>query len=106
MSCRQGYTVKPFRGATGAPGTAGTRSAAVLATCDRRLRRCGESRMFSQCPTDEKATRTWETTMKKEIFQENKARWEVFEWIGTTQSKIIWGAIAVIVVLGIIYLVR
>ena len=44
--------------------------------------------------------------MKKEIFQENKSRWEVFEWIGTTQSKIIWAVAAVIVVLGIVYLVR
>jgi hypothetical protein len=44
--------------------------------------------------------------MKKEIFQENKARWEVFEWMGTTQSRIIWAAAAVIVLLGIIYLVR
>jgi hypothetical protein len=47
-----------------------------------------------------------EVTMKKEIFQENKARWEVFEWIGTTQSKIIWAVGAAIVVLGIIYLIR
>ena len=44
--------------------------------------------------------------MKKEIFQENKARWELFEWIGSTQSKIIWAVVAVIVVLGIVYLVR
>ena len=44
--------------------------------------------------------------MKKEIFQDNKARWEVFEWMGTTQAKIAWGVVAVIVVLAIIYLVR
>jgi len=44
--------------------------------------------------------------MKKEIFQENKARWEVFEWIGSTRTKIIWAIAAVVVVLGIIYLVR
>jgi hypothetical protein len=43
--------------------------------------------------------------MKKEIFQENKARWEVFEWIGSTQSKIIWAAAAAIVVLAIVYLI-
>ncbi|MFL6831234.1 MAG: hypothetical protein ACJ8F0_01480 [Xanthobacteraceae bacterium] len=43
--------------------------------------------------------------MKKEIFQENKARWEVFEWIGSTQSKVIWAVGAAIVVLGIVYLV-
>ncbi len=42
--------------------------------------------------------------MKKEIFQENKARWEVFEWIGDTQTKIIWALAAAIVVLGIVYL--
>lgn len=42
--------------------------------------------------------------MRKEVFQDNKARWEVFEWIGSTQSRIIWAAIAVIVALGILYL--
>jgi hypothetical protein len=46
-----------------------------------------------------------EATMKKEIFQDNKARWEVFEWIGSTQSKVIWAVVAVIVALGILYLV-
>ena len=44
--------------------------------------------------------------MKKEIFQENKARWELFEWIGSTQSKIIWAVVAAVVVIGIIYLIR
>jgi len=44
--------------------------------------------------------------MKKEIFQENKARWEVFEWIGSTQSKIIWAVAVAIVVLAIVYLIR
>jgi hypothetical protein len=47
-----------------------------------------------------------EAIMKKEIFQENKARWEVFEWLGSTQQKIIWGLGAAIVILGIVYLVR
>jgi hypothetical protein len=46
-----------------------------------------------------------EVTMKKEIFQDNKARWEVFEWIGSTQSKVIWAVGAAIVVLGIVYLI-
>ena len=55
---------------------------------------------------DSQATQDLEAIMKKEIFQENKARWEVFEWIGTTQSKIVWAVAAVIVVLGIVYLVR
>ena len=43
--------------------------------------------------------------MKKEIIQENKARWEVFEWMGSTQTKVIWAVAAAIVVLGIIYLI-
>jgi hypothetical protein len=47
-----------------------------------------------------------EATMKKEILQENRARWEVFEWMGSTQTKVIWAVAAVIVVLGIVYLVR
>jgi hypothetical protein len=42
--------------------------------------------------------------MRKEIFQENRARWEVFEQIGTLQSKIIWAVIAVAVALVIVYL--
>ena len=44
--------------------------------------------------------------MKKEIFQENKACWEVVEWIGSTQSKVIWAVAAAIVVVGIVYLIR
>ncbi len=44
--------------------------------------------------------------MRKEIIQENKARWEVFEWMGSTQSKIMWAVAAAIVVIGIAYLVR
>ena len=44
--------------------------------------------------------------MKKEIFQDNKARWEVFEWMGSTQAKIIWAVVAAIVVIGIIYVMR
>jgi hypothetical protein len=47
-----------------------------------------------------------EAIMKKEIFQENKARWEVFEWMGSTQSKVIWAIAAAIVVLGIVYLLQ
>jgi len=47
-----------------------------------------------------------EAIMKKEIFQENRARWEVLEWMGSTQSKIIWAVVAAIVVLGIIYLIQ
>jgi hypothetical protein len=44
--------------------------------------------------------------MDKEIIRENKARWEVFEWMGSTQTKIIWGVGAAIIVLVILYLVR
>lgn len=44
--------------------------------------------------------------MKKEIFQENRARWEVLEWMGSTQTKVIWAVAAVIVVLGIVYLLQ
>jgi hypothetical protein len=47
-----------------------------------------------------------EAIMKKEIFQENKTRWEVFEWMGSTQSKVIWAIAAAVVVLGIIYLLQ
>jgi hypothetical protein len=44
--------------------------------------------------------------MKKEIYQENRARWEVLEWVGSTQAKVMWGIAAVIVVLAIVYLLR
>jgi hypothetical protein len=44
--------------------------------------------------------------MDKDIIQENKARWEVFEWMGSTTTKIAWAVAAVIVVAGIAYLVR
>jgi hypothetical protein len=47
-----------------------------------------------------------EVTMKKEILEDRKARWEVFEWMGSTQSKVIWAVAVVIVVLGIIYLIN
>jgi uncharacterized membrane protein YeaQ/YmgE (transglycosylase-associated protein family) len=44
--------------------------------------------------------------MKKEIFQENKARWEVLEWIGPLQTKIVWAVIGAAVALIIVYLLR
>jgi hypothetical protein len=47
-----------------------------------------------------------EVTMKKEILEDRKARWEMFEWMGSTQSKVIWAVAAAIVVLGIVYLLR
>jgi hypothetical protein len=44
--------------------------------------------------------------MKKEILEDRKARWEVFEWMGSTRSKVIWAVAVVIVVLAIIYLIQ
>ncbi len=44
--------------------------------------------------------------MKKEIFQENKARWELFEQISPLKSKIMWAVIAAVVVLGGMYLFK
>lgn len=44
--------------------------------------------------------------MKKEILEDRKARWEVFEWMGSTQSKVIWAIAAAVVVLAIIYLIQ
>jgi hypothetical protein len=41
--------------------------------------------------------------MKKEIFEENKSRWMLFEQVSSTTSAIIWAAVAVIVVLGALY---
>jgi hypothetical protein len=72
------------------------------------LHSCNESRTVSSpyIGRQKQAIQYLEAIMKKEIFQENKARWEVFEWIGSTRTKIIWAIAAVVVVLGIIYLVR
>jgi hypothetical protein len=71
------------------------------------LRPCDESRILSSrhFGRHKRAIQDSEVTMKKEIFQDNKARWEVFEWIGSTQSKVIWAVGAAIVVLGIVYLI-
>jgi hypothetical protein len=44
--------------------------------------------------------------MKKDILEDRKARWEVFEWMGSTQTKVIWAAVVVILVLAIIYLLQ
>jgi hypothetical protein len=55
-------------------------------------------------PDGTEAVGALEAIMRKEIFQENKARWEVFEWMGSTQTKIIWAVAAAIVVLGDVYL--
>jgi hypothetical protein len=45
-----------------------------------------------------------EAVMKKEIFQENKARWELFEQVGSLNAKIIWAVVAVVIVIGGVYL--
>jgi hypothetical protein len=45
-----------------------------------------------------------EAIMKKEIFQENKARWELFEQVSSLNSKIVWSIVAVVVALGALYL--
>ncbi|MGA7390918.1 MAG: hypothetical protein WBW99_23765 [Pseudolabrys sp.] len=41
--------------------------------------------------------------MKKEIFQENKARWELFEQIGSLSGKFIWAIIGAAVALAALY---
>jgi hypothetical protein len=47
--------------------------------------------------------KSWRRIMKKEIFEENKGRWMLFEQVSSTTSAIIWAAVAVIVVLGALY---
>jgi hypothetical protein len=42
--------------------------------------------------------------MKKEIFQENKARWELFEQVGSLHVKILWAVIATALALVIVWL--
>jgi hypothetical protein len=42
--------------------------------------------------------------MRKDIIEDNKARWEVFEWMGSTQAKVIWGVVAALVLLAVVYL--
>ena len=78
----------------------------TLSLCSRsdRVRLClaDESPILDNALLD--GRRSQEAMMKKEVFQENKARWEVFEWIGTTQTKIIWAAVAVIVGVAALYL--
>ena len=44
--------------------------------------------------------------MRKDIIEDNKARWEVFEWMGGTQAKVTWGVVAAIVLLAVVYLLR
>jgi hypothetical protein len=71
------------------------------------LRRCDEKPYSFLAPfrTAQASDPNLEVTMKKEIFQDNKARWEIFEWMGSTQSKVIWAVGAAIMVLGIVYLI-
>jgi hypothetical protein len=49
-------------------------------------------------------TKELEETMKKEIFQENRARWELFEQVGGLADKIIWAVVGAIVALVAVYL--
>ena len=42
--------------------------------------------------------------MKKEIFQENRARWELFEQVGGLSGKIIWAIVGAAVALIAMYL--
>ena len=42
--------------------------------------------------------------MKKEIIQENKARWELFEWVGSLREKLVWAGLGVVVALVVVYL--
>lgn len=44
--------------------------------------------------------------MKKEIFQENRARWELFEQVGGLTNKIIWAIVGAVVALVVVYLLR
>ena len=44
--------------------------------------------------------------MRKEIFQDNKARWEVLEQISSLQSKIVWAVLAVAAAVVLIYLLK
>lgn len=47
-----------------------------------------------------------EEAMKKEILQENRARWELFEQIGSLADKFIWAGIGAGVALVLVYLLR
>jgi hypothetical protein len=53
---------------------------------------------------NKRETKELEETMKKEIFQENKARWELFEQIGRLSDKIIWAIVGAAVALVAMYL--
>jgi hypothetical protein len=40
---------------------------------------------------------------KKEMLEENKGRWMLFEQVSPLSSAILWAVVAVIVVLGALY---
>jgi hypothetical protein len=46
-----------------------------------------------------------EATMKKEIVQDNKARFELFEWVGGIGDKLVWAVAGAAVALLAVYLV-
>jgi hypothetical protein len=41
--------------------------------------------------------------MKKEILEENKGRWMLFEQVSPTTSAVMWGVLGIIVALGVVY---
>jgi hypothetical protein len=45
-----------------------------------------------------------EEPMNRNQMQENKARWTLFEQVGSTQSAVIWAIVAVVVVAAAYYL--
>jgi hypothetical protein len=40
---------------------------------------------------------------KKEMLEENKGRWMLFEQVSPMSSAIMWAVLAVVVVLGVVY---
>lgn len=47
-----------------------------------------------------------EAIMAKANLEENKGRWFLFEQVSSTQSAILWAAVAVVLVLAILYLMK
>ncbi len=41
--------------------------------------------------------------MKREIVEDNKSRWMLFEQVSPMSSAIMWGVLAIIVALGALY---
>jgi hypothetical protein len=45
-----------------------------------------------------------EANMSRQIVEENKARWALFEQVSPAKSAILWAAVGVIVALVVVYL--